>query len=320
MGDFATPYWFALLALIACHAVGHLLAQRARRRRVLRFANLDLLDRVAPRTRGWRRHIPAALSLLALTLFTIGLAGPTADAQVPRDRATVMLVLDDSLSMEATDVPPSRLDAVKAAATDFVRGLPPGINLGLTTFAGTATVEVMPTTLRDPVLRGIAQMKLAESTATGEALAAAYNGVQNVNQLLTGADGPPPSRIVLLSDGRKNVGREVDGPAQQCKDAHIDIDTISFGTDNPDVTIPIQGQTVSVPADPDTMQRIADISGGHWYDAPSAGALHQIYTTIGSQVGYETQRVDASKPWMILGTALSLAGVATALRLNQRIP
>lgn len=320
VGEFASPAWFGMLVVVAALAVGYLAAQRRRRQHTLRFANLELLDRIAPRRQGPTRHLPATFTLLALTLFTIGLAGPTADAQVPRDRATVMLVLDQSLSMGATDVQPSRLDAVKVAATDFVNGLPRGINLGLVTFAGTATVLVTPTSLREPVLRGIQQMRLFESTATGEALAAAYQSIQQINQLLASADGPPPTRIVLLSDGRKNVGREVDGPAADCKKAGISIDTISFGTTNESVTIDIQGKQVPVPADPETMQRIAEVSGGHWYDAPSAEALRDIYSTIGSQVGYETQRVDASKPWMILGTLLSVAGAATALRLNQRIP
>ncbi|MCP2257384.1 Ca-activated chloride channel family protein [Streptoalloteichus tenebrarius] len=320
MPTFTTPHWFGLLAVVALLAVGYLLAQRHRRRRTLRFTNLALLDRVAPRRQQATRHVPAVLSLCALTLFAIGLAGPTAQARVPRDRATVMLILDESLSMGATDVQPSRLDAVKAAATEFAHGLPPSVNLGLVTFAGTATVQVMPTTLREPVLRGIQRMKLRESTATGEALAAAHDAAQQINQLLTGADGPPPTRIVLLSDGRKNVGREVDGPAQDCKNAHIDVDTISFGTTNPEVTVDIQGRPVPVPSDPDTMRRIAAVSGGHWYAAPTAEALRQIYGAIGSQVGYETRQVDASKPWMILGTVFFVAGAATALRFNQRIP
>ncbi len=120
---FTAPAWFSLLIVVAGLAVAYLFVQRRKRKHVLRFANLDLLDRVAPRRPGALRHVSAVLSLVALILFAVGLAGPTAQAQVPRDRATVMLVLDESLSMGATDIAPSRLDAVKAAATDFVRGV-----------------------------------------------------------------------------------------------------------------------------------------------------------------------------------------------------
>ncbi|WP_329791459.1 VWA domain-containing protein [Lentzea sp. DG1S-22] len=317
---FAAPAWFGLLAAVAALAADYVLAQRRRRRHALRFANLEVLDSVAPNHPNRARHLPAAVTLLALVIFTIGLAGPTAEAQVPRDRATVMLVLDESLFMDATDVPPSRLDAVKAAATDFVKGLPAHVNLGLVTFAGMATVLVAPTTLRDPTLRSIEQMKLRESTATGDALAAAFTAQQQISVLLTGADGPPPSRIVLLSDGRKNVGREVDGPAEECRDAGVEIDTISFGAENPGVTVDIQGRPVPVPSDPATMQRIAEITKGSWYAAPSAQALQEIYDRMGGQVGYETKQVDAGKPWMTLGTALSLAGAALAPASNQRIP
>ncbi|WP_236792379.1 VWA domain-containing protein [Amycolatopsis sp. GM8] len=318
---FTTPAWFGLLAVVAALAVGYRLAQRARRRRVLRFANLALLDRVtSPETRSWARHLPAIFSLLALTIFVIALAGPTADAQVPRDRGTVVLVIDDWLSMAAADVKPSRLAAVETAASDFTRGLPPGIDLGLVTFAGTATVDVQPTTQRAPVLQAVQRIKLADSTATGEALTAACNAAQEINQLMAGPNGPPPTRIVLLSDGAQNTGRDSGGPALDCKNAGIGIDTISVGTTGPEATVTIDGHPVAVPAEPQTMQQIAALSGGHWYNAPDTDTLHQIYTTLGHQIGYETQRTDASKPWFVLGTIMSIAGLAAALTLYQRIP
>lgn len=151
-------------------------------------------------------------------------------------------------------------------------------------------------------------------------LAAAYQTIQQVNRLLVTADGPPPTRIVLLSDGRKNVGREVDGPALECKNAGISIGTISLAPRTNQSPSTSRGKQVPVPAAPETMQRIAQISGGHWYDAPSTDALRDIYRAIGSQVGYETQRVDASKPWMVLGTIISVAGASFAPRLDQRVP
>src|SRR5262249_26818817 len=157
-------------------------------------ANLAMLERVAPRGPGWTRHIPAALLILSLLLLTLGLAGPTANAQVPRDRAVVMLIIDVSLSMNSTDVAPSRIAAAKDAATAFVRGLRPGINLGVESFAGTATVLVSPTTDRNQAVRAIGSLTLAESTATGEALAAALEAINAFDQLIPGqGQGPPPA-------------------------------------------------------------------------------------------------------------------------------
>ncbi|HKN51519.1 MAG TPA: BatA domain-containing protein, partial [Amycolatopsis sp.] len=110
---FASPWWFLLLILVAAVVVGYFLSQRARRKRTMRFANLELLEKVAPKSQGWIRHLPAVLVVLSLLVLTVALAGPTAEQKVPRNRATVMLVIDVSLSMEATDVVPTRLKAAQ---------------------------------------------------------------------------------------------------------------------------------------------------------------------------------------------------------------
>jgi len=145
---FAAPWWLAAGIVVLALGIGYLIAQRRRRRNTVKFANLELLDKVAPKRPGWWRHIPTALILVGLLLLTVALAGPTADAKEPRNRAVVMLDIDVSLSMEATDVPPNRLDAAKEAAHSFVDELTPGVNLGIVSFAGIATVLVSPTTDR----------------------------------------------------------------------------------------------------------------------------------------------------------------------------
>jgi Ca-activated chloride channel family protein len=186
VGGFSAPGWLALLVLVAAVIAGYGWTRRRARRYLLRFANLELLERVAPRHPGWPRHLAAVLLVLGLLLLTVGLAGPTANAQVPRNRATVMLVIDVSLSMNATDVTPTRLAAAQDAAISFVRQLTPGINLGVESFAGSATVLVSPTTDHDQAIRAIQTLKLAESTATGDALAAALNAIDEVNLLIPG--------------------------------------------------------------------------------------------------------------------------------------
>src|SRR6478752_822020 len=139
--------WFFLYALVCIAALaGYVAVQVARRRHVLRFANMDLLIRVAPRRlRHGARHLPPTLLLVALLMLTMALAGPTHDVRIPRDRAVVMLVIDVSESMAATDVAPTRLAAAKAAGERFADELTPGVNLGLVEFSGTATMLVPPT-------------------------------------------------------------------------------------------------------------------------------------------------------------------------------
>ncbi|MEV6824333.1 VWA domain-containing protein [Amycolatopsis sp. NPDC051102] len=321
---FASPWWFLLLIAVAAVAIGYVLAQRARRKRTMRFANLELLEKVAPKSQGWVRHLPAVLIVLSLLLLTVALAGPTAEQKVPRNRATVMLVIDVSLSMEATDVLPTRLQAAQEAATSFARNMTPGINLGLISFAGTATVLVNPTTDRNGVIRAIENLKLAQSTATGEGIFAALQSVESFSTVVGGADGPPPARIVLMSDGKQTVPEDLYAArggytaAQAAKQAGVPISSISFGTTHGSVTIDDKPQPVSV--DDESLREIARLSGGEFYKAASAEELKKVYADLGEQIGYELKDADASKPWLVAGTLILMLGAAASLFFGQRLP
>ena len=317
--NFVTPWWFLLLVVVVALAAAYVFVQRMRRKRVLRFTNLELLERVAPKRERWSRHVPAAFLLAALALLTVALAGPTAEQRVPRNRATVMLVVDVSLSMKATDVKPSRLEAAQVAAKSFAEGLTPGINLGLISFAGSATVLVAPTTDRTAVSQSIDGLKLAQSTATGDALVAAMASIDSFGKVVGGAEGPPPARIVLMTDGKETVGtRKAFDAAEDAKKAGIPISTISFGTE--DGVVDIEGRQQSVPVDDDSMKEIAKISGGEFFKAASAEELRRVYDTLGEQIGYEKKQADASKPWLLLGTLTAMFAAAGALLLGQRLP
>ncbi len=327
MVSFAYPWWLGLLAALAALVGGYLWLQRRRHRDVMRFTNLALLDRVAPRVPGWTRHLPIGLLLFALGLQIVALAGPTAQARVPRNRATVMLVIDVSLSMEATDVVPTRLAAAQAAAKSFAAQLPPGINLGLESFAGTAAVLVSPTVDHQQVSAAIDNLKLSESTATGEAIFAALQSIQSFSSGLAGGDeGPPPARIVLMSDGKQtlpgpdgeNEPRGAFTAAQQAAQAKIPISTIGFGTLFG--TITLQGHPVPVPYDAATMAEIARITGGTTFTASSEEQLRAIYSTLTQQIGYETRQVDVSHPWLLAATLLTITGLAIAVRTGRRLP
>ena len=321
---FTAPWWFLLLIAVAAVAIGYVLAQRARRKRTMRFANLALLEKVAPKSQGWVRHLPAVLIVLSLLILTVALAGPTAEQKVPRNRATVMLVIDVSLSMEATDVAPTRLKAAQDAATQFARNMTPGINLGLISFAGTATVLVNPTTDRNGVIKAIENLKLAQSTATGEGIFAALQSVESFSSVVGGADGPPPARIVLMSDGKQTVPEDLYAArggytaAQAAKQAGVPISSISFGTTHGSVDIDGKAQPVSV--DDESLREIARLSGGDFYKAASAEELKKVYGDLGEQIGYELKDADASKPWVVVGTLILMLGAAASLFWGQRLP
>ncbi|MGW4489555.1 VWA domain-containing protein [Amycolatopsis sp. NPDC004368] len=324
LGGFTSPWWFLLLILVAAVAVAYVLAQRARRKRVMRFANLELLDKVAPKTQGWIRHLPAVLIVLSLLVLTVALAGPTAEQKVPRNRATVVLVIDVSLSMEATDVAPNRLKAAQDAAKQFAENMTPGVNLGLISFAGTATVLVNPTTDRAGVVKAIDNLKLAQSTATGEGIFAAMQSIESFSAVVGGAEGPPPARIVLMSDGKQTVPEDLYAPrgaytaAQAAKQAQMPISSISFGTTHGSVDI--EGKPQDVRVDDDSLKEIARLSGGDFYKAASADELKKVYADLGEQIGYELKNADASKPWVVIGTLVLMIGAAAALLIGQRLP
>ncbi|MHA6794747.1 VWA domain-containing protein [Pseudonocardia bannensis] len=325
---FSSPWWLLGLLVVAALAAGYLVLLRRRRSDVIRFTNLELLDRVAPKRLGWQRHLPAAALIAAAAVLTVALAGPEAEAKVPRNRATVVLVIDVSLSMQATDVEPNRLAAAQAAAKSFADQLTPGINLGLVSFAGTAAVLVSPTTDREAVKRAVDGLKLSESTATGEAIFAAMQSVETFSQAFagSGAEGPPPARIVLMSDGKQTVPgpdgenepRGAFTAARTAAEAKVPVSTISFGTEYG--TIEIEGGRTRVAVDDASMREIATLSGGQFFTAATEDELRQVYAELGEQIGYEVRRVDTSRPWLAGGAFLLVAGVGSGLALGRRLP
>jgi len=324
ISGFTSPLWFLLLIAIAVLLLAYLLVQRMRRRHAMRFTNLALLERVAPTRQGWSRHVPTALFLVALAGLTVALAGPTSEQKIPRNRATVMLAIDVSLSMESTDVNPTRLKAAQQSAKEFVDGLTPGVNLGVVAFAGTATVLVSPTADRNAPKAAIDNLKLAERTATGEAIFTSLQAIDTIAAVVPGGTAPPPARIVLLSDGAQTVPEFTDDPrgsftaASEAKKKKVPVSTISFGTRYG--TVDIEGRRQPVPVDDASMRQIARIAGGEFYTASSVDDLKKIYDTLEEQIGYETVRGDASRPWLILGTVVALLSAGTALVLTQRLP
>ncbi|MCQ4118510.1 VWA domain-containing protein [Rhodococcus tibetensis] len=324
LSQFNSPWWLLFLLVVAGLVAGYVWVQRQRQKHTLRFTNFALLEKVAPSRPGRARHIPALLMVLALVFFSVALAGPTEDKRVPRNRATVILVIDVSLSMKATDVEPTRLAAAQDAAKSFADGLTPGINLGLVAFAGTASVLVSPTTNREASKVAIDNLQLSERTATGEAIFTSLQSIDTLAAVLGGSDQAPPARIVLLSDGKQTVPENPDDPrggftaARQAKEKDVPISTISFGTSYGKVEI--EDERIPVPVDDPSLREIASLSGGSFFTASSLEELRDVYDTLEEQIGFETTRGDASRPWLVLGVLSATAGLILALVLRQRLP
>ncbi len=317
--DFASPQWLFLLVAVAVALVVYVVLQLRRKRYVARFSNVSLLSTVAPRRPGWRRHLTFALLLVGLTVLTVGLAEPTAAVRVPRDRATVMVALDVSLSMEAQDVVPDRITAAKTAARQFMDLLPPRINVGLVKFGGAASVVVPPTIDRDSLKVAIDGLQLENSTAIGEAVFSCLDAINVFSKATTAKDDKPaPARIVLMSDGANNRGRTPAAAAAAARTAGVAVSTIAFGTDTGTVTIPGEG-TAQVPADKATLRALAESTGGSFHTAASASELQSVYKDIGSQIGYTTAKRIISWRFLAIGLLFTLAAAGASLLWAGRL-
>jgi Ca-activated chloride channel family protein len=305
---------FALvpLALLGIYVV----VQARRRRRLHRFTEANVPQSL------WR-HIPIAVSVLSQALLTVALATPTHDMKIPRNRAVIMLVIDMSQSMRATDVEPTRLKAAEQAASEFASQLTPGINLGLVGFARTPYLLVPPTPQHQATVDALKKLDYADGTATGEAIYTALHAIQAT--AVAGGDTPPPARIVLLSDGKENKPSDPSDPhdgvytaARLAKDQGVPISTITFGTPNGEIEM--EGARVAVPVAADQMKTIARLAGGQAYTATNLSELHKDYDSIQNEIGYRTVPGPGSAGWLRLGVIVAAITAALALLINRRLP
>ena len=305
-----------LLAVVAALGAAYVIFQvQGRRRYAVRFTNLSLLESVAPQRPGWRRHVPAALLLAALAGMVVSLARPVRDELVPRERATVVMAIDVSISMQATDVAPSRFVAAKEAAVSFAERLPQPINLGLVAFAGTARVLVPPTTDRALVTRAIEGLEMAESTAIGDAVMASLDAVRTVPG---DDDEPVPAHILLLSDGDTQVGVPNEVAAERARQEGVPVTTIAFGTQ--EGTITFRGQVVPVAVNHADLQALAEVTGGSAFQAATGEQLEAVYQDIGSSIGFQVEQREIGGWFVGLAFALAVLAAVASLVWFSRLP
>lgn len=323
--SFLVPGRLALLVLPIALGFGYLLLQARRKRFALRFTTVGMLDKVAPDRPGWRRHVTAVALLVAVVAATLGFAKPVIAGEIMSDSKLVVLAIDTSISMEATDVPPSRADAARDAAGVFLDSVPEGVAVGVVAFDGNARQLIAPTdnleAVRGVIDRAIQLDYLGEGTAIGEAVFLGIDAIEST--LVVDEEGvesaDPAGTIVLLSDGDTTMGRPNDDAASAARAAGIPVHTIAFGTNAGTIEDPLAG-TVPVPVNEAALEQLAHQTEGQALTAATADQLSDVYEGLGESVTVEREEVEISD-WFA-GAAMAvlcLAGVGS-LVWSGRLP
>jgi len=315
---FLAPDRLLILLIIPALILAYIFASLRKNRRGMRFTNTSMLDVVVPKQSQWRRHLAVALSLLSLITLTAAFARPKTQVDVPRERATVVLVIDASQSMQATDVKPTRLDAAKQAAIDFVKKLPEKYNVSVVSMAGASAVLVPPTTAHNTVENAINSIQLQDSTAIGEGIATALRALQQAPKDPKNPNSIAPGAIVLLSDGSNTTGRSPQQAAAEARTAKVPIYTIAYGTENGYVDL--EGKREPVPVDHQEMKQIAAATNGDYFAAATAEQLKKVYENIGSDVGYEKADREVTARFAGYGLALAVLAALGAISLGAKWP
>lgn len=307
-----------LLAPVGLLTLGYLVLQRRRRHFAVRFTNIDLLDSVAPRRPGWRRHVAAAIAGVALVAMVVGLARPARDEKVPREEAVVMLTIDVSRSMTATDVRPSRMDAAIAAAEDFIGGVPAGFRVGLVAFDDEARILATPTLEHQVVLDALGRLEAGRGTAAGDAIDASLDAIRTVLDpaAAPGTEQDFAATIVLLSDGATTSGVDPADAADRAAEAGVPITTIAYGTDGGEIEI--EGETVPVPSDPVAMQDIAATTSGQFFEAASASELRAVYADIQGRVGFTVEQREIVLWFLTIGLVALMLSLGASMLWSGR--
>ncbi|WP_131745080.1 VWA domain-containing protein [Frankia sp. Cppng1_Ct_nod] len=318
--SFLAGHWLWLLLAVAALLVLYMVFARRRGVYAARLSSAALLASVMPRRpQWWRRHVPAALMLFALVATVIALARPASTHKVPKERATVMMAIDVSNSMAATDVKPNRLAAAEDSAVAFVDQLPAKINLGLVSFSGTAAVVVPPSTDREAMRAAIRALQLGPATAIGEGIFASLQAIDTINvQLGDNGQSAPPAAIVLMSDGETTRGRPNTDAVFAARDASVPVHTIAYGT--PEGTLDVGGQQIPVPVNKDALRVIASGTGGTFHGATSGDELTSVYHDLGSSIGYRAEHREITSWFVGLSLLLGLAAGTSSILFGSRLP
>jgi Ca-activated chloride channel homolog len=324
---FLEPTRLVFLAVPVALVIAYVVLAARRRRYAFRFTTVEMLDRVAPDRPGWRRHVTAIALALSVSIITLAFAKPVVAGEVEESTRRVVLAIDTSISMEAQDVSPSRVDAAREAAVAFLDSVPEGVSVGVVAFDGQARELIAPTSrleaVRSVMESSIEAASLGEGTAIGEAvylgLAALQSGQAEAGSAPEG-EAQPIGTIVLMSDGDTTMGRSNDEAASAARAVGIPVHTIAFGTDAGTIEDPMGGGSIPVPVNEAALEQLAHQTGGRALTAQTADQLSDVYEDLGRSVTVEREQVEVAD--LFAGAAmaiLALAGVGS-LRWSGRLP
>ena len=317
---FGSPFLLSVLAIVPLTLIFLIVQRRRRARYAIAFTNLDVLASVVEERRAWRPWVATALLLVALATAGVAVARPRAHLTVPEQNATIVLVVDVSGSMRATDVKPSRLDAAVAAMQAFVHKLPKNVKIGLVAFSSTAEVLTKPTIDRQAIEDGLSYLSPEAGTALGDGLMVGSRLiVSSLNAVGVRHEAGKflPAAIVLESDGAQNRGTATPQQAASYAKKHgIRIYGVALGTPNGKVVFGfgLYQNSIPVPPDPATVRYVSRATGGQSFDARNAKNLISIYKTLGSSIGRKTELREISS-WFAIAAAVCLIAAVGASRV-----
>jgi Ca-activated chloride channel homolog len=315
--SFQAPLFLLALLVVPLFWLALQGERRRRRRFAIRFPAAGTAALVAGGVPAWRRWVPAALFLAALAVLLFALARPQKTVAVPVERASVMLILDTSGSMQATDVRPTRLDAARNAARTFLGQVPSAVQVGVIAYRGFVDTVQRPSSDREATKSVLDGLVADGGTATGEAIAAAIPELKRIK----GSDGRrAPGAIILLSDGRTTEGRDPVEAARAARKEHIPIFTVALGSPGATIPAPSGFGAIPVPPDPETLRQIARVTRGQAFKVDEAKALQQVYKRLGSRLGTKSEHRQVTSGFASIGALLLAAALMLSLRWRARVP
>lgn len=304
----------------------YVVAARRRRRAAARFANPALVPNLVPHSPGWRRHVPSAIVLASLAVLVVGIARPHVVRDVTRHEATIVLAIDTSRSMAATDVEPSRFAAARAEAEAFLETVPDEYAVGIVSFATSADPVLPPTLDREAARVALRELRLGSGTALGTAVTRAVDialGKREEEAAPQAQEGEKsPAAVLVLSDGAQTSGEVRPLPAaQRARRLGVPVSAVAVGVGDAVVEVPLPGglkQRVTVPPEPQALRQIAQTTGGKFLAQPGADSLASVYEELGTRLAKDRKRVEVTSAFAAGGAVLLLLGGALSSHWFRR--
>lgn len=313
------PLFLLALLLIPAGLYAIHAARARRRRRAIRMPATATLKAIAAGQPLHRRWLPIALLGLTIALLSVALTRPEVTVSSPQSRSSVVLVTDASGSMNADDVQPSRMEAARSAAKEFVRGVPSNTRIGVVGYSTSPSIVQEPTTDRGVVNRALDALIAGGETATGDALEVGLDAIRAEGDPEKNGGTRPPGAIILLSDGASTSGVAPLEIAARAKQERVPIYTVSLGTESGIVPGSRPGTIIRVPPNPEQMQEIARTTGGESFAVSDAGELDQIYEGLGSRVATEAEQREVTAAFAGGGLATLALALALGIRWRGRV-